>query len=440
MSVLLALAIIVAIIAVVCTVKAVRSVAKVAPCADLTTHVATKHHADVVTSVVDIVNPDCTEAVVMVLAYTKASLKKERLNGRRARARAWHINNCVDKEATRIKGAAKRMEITMRDQQRGLGRTAQKALVREAQVQGISLAKLLARKAEGAAQRAANAARKQSAVRQTKAKAANQHLTNLGILSITADGHKVVVTPASKQAVKPVRIYVRRAANKPTIVSGAQLGQQARATSTNLATQIRVAKATLASLYAILPLARQVVGLSNKASRKVGMYTWLADEGHVGVRSTKSSVARRDAAQEIVCSATLAAEAFKETYGIEAAEVVSQILAVKAIKSNAVEMLRDHKAEQHRLFLERQERRAAKAALKAAKGAPAASPAVTEVADWEKYVPVNCGNKAIASNFLGIKTATVAQKAAAIAAINGASPDHHLVGKCTADAAYGVAA
>ena len=102
-------------------------------------------------------------------------------------------------------------------------------------------------------------------------------------------------------------------------------------------------------------------------------------------------------------------------------------------------MLRDHKAEQHRLFVERQERRAAKAALKASKAAPITSPAVTEVADWEKYVPMNCGNKAIASSFLNVKTATVSQKAAAIAVINGVQ-DYNLAGKCTADAAYGVAA
>jgi hypothetical protein len=251
--------------------------------------------------------------------------------------------------------------------------------------------------------------------------------------------HKPRVARTGVPATKPVRTYVRQAANKP-IVSGTQLAQEARATGTSLAAQIRVAKTTLASLYAILPLARQVVALQSKADRKVGMYTWLADEGHVGIRATKSSVARRDAAQEVVCNATLAAQAFKEAYGIEAQDVVSQILVVKAAKASAIEMLRDHKAEQHRLFVERQERRAAKAALKASKTAPITSPAVTEVADWEKYVPLNCGNKAIASKFIVAKNATIAQKAAAIAAINGASQEQHVVGKCTADAAYGVAA
>lgn len=102
-------------------------------------------------------------------------------------------------------------------------------------------------------------------------------------------------------------------------------------------------------------------------------------------------------------------------------------------------MLRDHRAEQHRLFIERQERRAAKAALKASKAAQAASPAVTEITDWEKYAHVNSGNKAIASKFIVAKNATVSQKAAAIAVINGLQ-DYNLTGKCTADAAYGVAA
>ena len=449
MSVLLALAIIVAIIAVTCAVKAVRAVAKNVPCAATT---ATETHAGATTPVVDVVNPahDCMEAAVMILAYTKASLKEERLNGRRARARAWHINNCASKEAAHISGAEKRKEITLLNEQRRLGRAAQKALVREAQVQGVSVAKLLARKAQGAAQRAANAARKQAATHVGKKATANRHVAPRGIVSITADGHKVIkvavapVAPAAPVAkvVRPskARTYVRQAANKPAIISGTQLAEQARTAGTNLATQIRVAKTTLASLYAILPLARQVVALQNKADRKVGMYTWLADEGHVGIRSTKSSIDRRDLAQELVCKAILAEEAFKAEYGISAHEVYNTIRAAKAAKARAVEMLHNHKAEQHRLFIERQERRAAKAALKASKAAPAAAPAVTEVADWEKYAPVNSGNKAIASKFIVAKNATIAQKASAIAAINGASQEQHVVGKCTADAAYMVAA
>lgn len=442
MSVLLALAIIVAIIAVVIRRNNnVKAAAVVATTSVVTANAAaTETHADT-TSVVDIINPDCMEAIIAVLAYTKASLKEERLNGRRARARAWHINNCASKEAAHISGAEKRKEITMRDQQRALGRVAQKALVREAQVQGVSVAKLLARKAQGAAQRAANAARKQAATHVGKKATANRHVAPRGIVSITADGHKMaVVTPANKQAVKPVRTYVRQAANKPVIISGTQLAEQARTAGTNLATQIRVAKATLESLYAMLPLARQVVALQNKADRKVGMYTWLADEGHVGVRSTKASIARRDAAQEVVCQATLAAEAFKEAYGIEAQDVVSQILAVKAAKARAVEMLRNHKAEQHRLFIERQERRAAKAAFRASKAAPAAAKTVTEVADWKEYVAANSGNKSIAFGILHAKGSTMAEKISAAIAIVGASHEDGLVSCQTADAAYMVAA
>ena len=275
--------------------------------------------------------------------------------------------------------------------------------MREAQVQGVTLLNYLPVRRKGAAQRAANTARKQAATHGGKKATANRHVAPRGIVSITADGHKVVVTPANKQAVKPVRTYVRQAANKPAIISGTQLAEQARTAGTNLATQIRVAKTTLASLYAILPLARQVVALQNKADRKVGMYTWLADEGHVGIRSTKSSIDRRDLAQELVCKAILAEEAFKAEYGISAHEVYNTIRAAKAAKARAVEMLHNHKVEQHRLFIERQERRAAKAALKASKAAPAAAPAVTEVADWEKYAPVNSGNKAIASKFIVAK-------------------------------------
>ena len=64
--------------------------------------------------------------------------------------------------------------------------------MREAQVQGVSVAKLLARKAQGAAQRAANTARKQAATHGGKKATANRHVAPRGIVSITADGHKVV--------------------------------------------------------------------------------------------------------------------------------------------------------------------------------------------------------------------------------------------------------
>ncbi len=46
-------------------------------------------------------NSECMEAFVMVLAYAKASLKEERLNSRRARQRAWHVNSCANKEVAR---------------------------------------------------------------------------------------------------------------------------------------------------------------------------------------------------------------------------------------------------------------------------------------------------------------------------------------------------
>lgn len=128
MSVLLALAIIIAVIAAVCTVKAVRVT-------------ATKTHAGTTTPVVDtIINPDCMEAfamVAMVLAYTKASLKEERLNGRRARARAWHINNCASKEAARkarkeamchISAAQRKAENKKRANQWMVGKSWQEAI------------------------------------------------------------------------------------------------------------------------------------------------------------------------------------------------------------------------------------------------------------------------------------------------------------------------
>ena len=459
MSVLLALAIIVAIIAVAIrrnnNVKAAAVVATTevvtANAAVATTEVVTANAAASVAHTQDVCdNIHCTEALVMVLMYTKISLKANRLQGRRARSHAAHKAACARSHAAYAAGEEKRKEITMRDQQRALGRAAQKALVREAQAQGIGVAKLLARRAQGAAQRAANAARKQAATHGGKKATANRHVAPRGIVSITADGHKVIkvavapVAPAAPVAkvVRPskARTYVRQAANKPVIISGTQLAEQARTAGTNLATQIRVAKATLESLYAMLPLARQVVALQNKADRKIGMYTWLADEGHVGVRSTKASIARRDAAQEVVCQATLAAEAFKEAYGIEAQDVVSQILAVKAAKARAVEMLRNHKAEQHRLFIERQERRAAKAAFRASKAAPAAAKTVTEVADWKEYVAANSGNKSIAFGILHAKGSTMAEKISAAIAIVGASHEDGLVSCQTADAAYMVAA
>lgn len=436
MSVLLALAIIVAIIAVVIrrnnNVKAAAVVA--------TTEVVAANAAASAAHTQDVCDPiNVMPALVMVLAYTKSTLKAQRLSVRRARSHTAHKAACARSRAAYDASAAKRMEITMRDQQRALGRAAQKELVREAQSQGISVAKLLARKAQGAAQRAVNAARKQAATHVLKKATANRHVATRGIVSITADGHKMaVVTPANKQAVKSVRTYVRQAANAAP--RGKDLAAAAQSVHGNLIARIHAAKATLNSMYEILPLARQVVGLSNKANRKVDMYTWLSDEGHVGIRSTKSSCARRDKAQELVCKAILAEEAFKAEYGVSAHEVYNTIRAAKAAKARAVELLISHKAEQHRLFLERQERRAAKAALKASKVITATAPAVTEVTDWEKYAPVNSGNKAIASKFIVAKNATIAQKAAAIAAINGASQEQHVVGKCTADAAYMVAA
>lgn len=414
MSVLLALAIIVAIIAVACAVKAVRvtAAAKSAPA------IAVKPHADE-QPVVDIINPDCMEAVVMVLAYTKSTLKAQRLSVRRARsanAAMYRSNGLYIARGIR---SAMMDTVTMYNAIAVRKADERKALVRAHSAPSATYAQLGACGIK-AAKRAALGIKV---------------ATHRRVVPIV---HTHVCTPAVVRTIK--RVPTIKAANKPTIISGTQLAEQARTAGTNLATQIRVAKTTLASLYAILPLARQVVALQNKADCKVGMYTWLADEGHVGIRSTKSSIDRRDVAQELVCKAILAEEAFKKAYGIEAHEVYNTIRAAKAAKARAVEMLRDHKAEQHRLFVERQERRAAKSALKNSKKAPSGAPAVTEVADWEKYAPVNSGNKAIASKFIVAKNATIAQKASAIAAINGASQEQHVVGKCTADAAYGVAA
>lgn len=62
----------------------------------------TETHAGEQPAVESINNTDeCMEALVMVLAYAKATLKEERLNQRRARARAWRNSNCASKEAAR---------------------------------------------------------------------------------------------------------------------------------------------------------------------------------------------------------------------------------------------------------------------------------------------------------------------------------------------------
>lgn len=416
MSVLLALAIIVAIIAVVIrrnnNVKAAAVVA--------TTEVVAADAAQSVAHTQDVCdNIHCTEALVMVLMYTKTSLKANRLQGRRARsanAAMYRSNGLYIARGIR---SAMMDTVTMYNAIAVRKANERKALVRAHNAPSATYAQLGACGIK-AAKRAALGIK--VATHRRVVPVVNTH----------------VCTPAVVRTIK--RVPTIKAANKPTIISGTQLAQEARATGTNLATQIRVAKTTLASLYAILPLARQVVALQNKADRKVGMYTWLADEGHVGIRATKSSIARRDAAQKVVCKAALAAEAFKDAYGIEAQDVVSQILAVKAAKARAVEMLRNHKAEQHRLFIERQERRAAKAALKASKAAPVAAPAVTEVADWEQYASANSGNKSIAFALLGAKGSTMAEKISASLAIAGVHHESDLVTCETVDAAYVVAA
>ena len=107
------------------------------------------------------------------------------------------------------------------------------------------------------------------------------------------------MTPANKQAVKPVRTYVRQAANKPAIISGLHSLLKARTAGKTWLQNSCWLRLPLASLYAILPPSGG--SAQNKADRKVGMYLWLADEGHVGIRSTKSSIDRRDLAQELVC-------------------------------------------------------------------------------------------------------------------------------------------
>lgn len=55
--------------------------------------------------------------------------------------------------------AAKKAEITARDAQRALGRIAEKAVIRDAQQQGISVLTLACRRAQGSAQKAINAVR-----------------------------------------------------------------------------------------------------------------------------------------------------------------------------------------------------------------------------------------------------------------------------------------
>lgn len=80
---------------------------------------------------------ECMEAFTMVLAYTKAALKEERLNQRRARTRAWHNRNCASKEAARkarkeammhISSAQRRAEKVSRANQWMIGKSWQDAI------------------------------------------------------------------------------------------------------------------------------------------------------------------------------------------------------------------------------------------------------------------------------------------------------------------------
>ena len=414
MDMLAILAIVIAIIAVVIrrnnNVKAAAVVA--------TTEVVAANAAASVAHTQDVCDPiNVMPALVMVLAYTKSTLKAQRLSVRRARsanAAMYRSNGLYIARGIR---SAMMEGVTYINAKAVAKADERKALVRAHNAPSATYAQLGACGIK-AAKRAALGIK--CAVHRRAVPVVRTH----------------VCTPAVVRTIK--RVPSVKAANAAP--RGKDLAAAAQSVHGNLIARIHAAKATLNSMYEILPLARQVVGLSNKASRKVGLYNWLSDEGHVGVRSTKSSCARRDNAQELVCQAILAEEAFKEAYGVSAHEVYNTIRAAKAAKARAVELLISHKAEQHRLFLERQERRAAKAALKASKATHAPVPTVTEVTDWEKYAPVNSGNKAIASKFIVAKNATIAQKAAAIAAINGASQEQHVVGKCTADAAYVVAA
>ena len=422
MSVLLALAIIVAIIVVAIrrnnNVKAAAVVATTeVVAADAAQSVA--HTQDVCDPINDYNAVDYSVMITLVyiLMYTKTSLKAHKRHVRTVQGKLAHKAACAHIRAQREARSNAMGYVTSANIKAVARADERKALVRAHNAPSATYAKLGACGIK-AAKRAALGIK--CAVHRRAVPVVRTHVSAPAVV------HTIKRVPSVKAANAAPR--------------GKDLAAAARSVHGSLVARIQASKVVLSNMYEILPLARQVVGLQNKASRKVGMYTWLADEGHVGVRATKASVARRDAAQEVVCQAALAAEAFKDAYGIGASEVVSQILVAKAAKARAVEMLRNHRAEQHRLFVERQERRAAKAALRASKAAPVAAPVVTEVADWEKYAPVNSGNKAIASKFIVAKNATIAQKASAIAAINGASQEQHVVGKCTADAAYGVAA
>ena len=81
---------------------------------------------------------------------------------------------------------------------------------------------------------------------------------------------------------------------------------------------------------------------------------------------------------------------------------ITPSVQLRLLRHARVEMLHNHKVEQHRLFIERQSV-VLQSRSQGFKAAPAAAPAVTEVADWEKYAPVNSGNKAIASKFIVAK-------------------------------------
>lgn len=96
-----------------------------------------KPHAGEKPAVETINTDECMEAFVMVLAYTKASLKEERLQQRRARTRAWHINNCASKEAARkarkeamqhISSAQRRAEKVSKANQWMVGKSWQDAI------------------------------------------------------------------------------------------------------------------------------------------------------------------------------------------------------------------------------------------------------------------------------------------------------------------------
>ena len=97
----------------------------------------TKTHAGEQPAVETINTNECMEAFVMVLAYTKAALKEERLNGRRARARAWHVDHCAHKESVRkarkeamshISSAQRRAEKISKANQWMIGKSWQDAI------------------------------------------------------------------------------------------------------------------------------------------------------------------------------------------------------------------------------------------------------------------------------------------------------------------------